>query len=473
MHATFKITQLPYYSSITVNYGLWMIPFRGVSPALAPSLVKMVAAIEQNPQSLWWQNRLFKSVNIHWKEFGEWNEDNERIYQTVPLNFMTKIHSLTIVHDSCFLNQLLESLLLKQSDTFPNLRRLKLINEESDEMHWELEPSLTSLISRSNLEYLECTHTHCYQETLLSAVELESLHFTTPVDDRRDIAGLNGRMDHLKELCIGDRFKDFQFLLQQNISDLKRLDLYGLSVLNEEMVLWLSKVYVLLISLIFVRTWKLFLAKLQEQVFRALEQCEMLEGKCFGNITNNETVQWNKWIRIRFDGGSGTDIRTDRYIQEMTLRQIRMLLMEKWWRSHCVKRDAAIMYSDSVQRNEDISYNAQWISKNERIWMDQKCDVVLRNQVIEFLVIHCFCPQNRVHRTTANFLWASYHNETSANSSGSGPFSIMQSSILSQPKVIGISGIRNVASSPIFTLSCIFVHFQMKRTQSIFHGLSV
>ena len=207
-------------------------------------LAKMVAAIEQNPQSLWWQNRLFKSVSIHWEHFGEWNDDDERIYQTVPLNFMAKIHSLTIIHDSCFLDQLLESLVLNQSDTFPNLKRLKLFEEMSEEIHLDTEVHLKSLISQSSLEYLECNShlmvddksideqhgcewtkhlkaiavppqgrkaSHCYQEKLHSAVELESLHFTTPVDDRREIAGLNGRMDHLKELCIGDGFKDFQF----------------------------------------------------------------------------------------------------------------------------------------------------------------------------------------------------------------------------------------------------------------------
>ena len=49
-------------------------------------------------------------------------------------------------------------------------------------------------------------------------------------------------MDHLKELCIGDGFKDFQFLLEQNIRHLKRLNLYGLFVQNEKMALWLSEV---------------------------------------------------------------------------------------------------------------------------------------------------------------------------------------------------------------------------------------
>ena len=68
-----------------------------------------------------------------------------------------KIHSLTIIHNSCFVDQMLESLVLSQSDTFPNLKRLKLFEEMSKEIHFDKNYfPLKSLISRSSLEYLEC-----------------------------------------------------------------------------------------------------------------------------------------------------------------------------------------------------------------------------------------------------------------------------------------------------------------------------
>ena len=256
------------------------VPFHHLPSKL---LAKMVAFTEKNPQSVWWQNRVFKSVDIHWKHFGVFDYQCDELipkwipkYQTVLLPFMSKIHSLTIFFE-VYLNPLLESLVLSQLDTFPNLKRLKLIDKESREMTWELEPSLRSLISRSNVEYLECNdyldvdkHSidekhgcewtkhlkgiavrpevtaddesrHLYQEKLHSAVELESLHFTCELKSG-NLGGLNRRMGHLKELCIGDGFADFQLLSQQNIHDLERLNLYGVSVQNEKMVQWLSKV---------------------------------------------------------------------------------------------------------------------------------------------------------------------------------------------------------------------------------------
>ena len=251
---------------------------------------------KQNRQLKWWQNRLIKSIVINCSDLendvvpsstiyrhGPWNYqmDLEPYQQPMNCDFMTKAQCLTLTcRDDEDLCDILDKLILKQS-AFPHLRKLILRQDDRpNEFEVEICPEtlekVISLISRSNLEYFvldsnlcvnanvaDLENTHCdYQSTknlkaltstaydsmhhhMGSAVELESLHFTSSVDTE-NMKGLDGKMEHLKELCIGVDCNDIGKLLRHKMNELKRLNIGGYCNTlcaddNAAVVVWLSE----------------------------------------------------------------------------------------------------------------------------------------------------------------------------------------------------------------------------------------
>ena len=264
---------------------------------------------KQNRQTKWWETRLIKSIDIHCSDFGNdvephqkpmepsstiyrhgpWNYQNNQMdletdqqpMESMNCRFMSKAQCLTITcRDDKDLSDILSKLILSQT-AFPHLK--KLILRQGDKPEWferrncpETLKKFMSLISRSNLEHflldsklcgnanvadLENTHCDyestknlkaltssaydCLYEHMDPAIELESLHFTSKVDTEH-MKGLDGKMSHLKELCIGVKCNDIGKLLKGKMNNLRRLNIGGyLDTLcaeeNAAVVVWLSE----------------------------------------------------------------------------------------------------------------------------------------------------------------------------------------------------------------------------------------
>ena len=232
-----------------------------------------------------------KSLSVDCSVLGhECDSDGEELeewtlsYNPVQLGFIEKVQSLTM--ESWYDDQLsavLDSFILNQSESFPNIKYLRIESEEYQTMR-DIEPSLNTLVSRcSGLEYFEIFGMYIddadfseyewvsnlkgiavdacdrvgYQTPSTLSVKLhsalsskvESLHLAS----LSLVNALNCNLSNLKELCLIDtpsngvfEVNSYRILLKQNLSTLKRVN-YSCSAWKKEIgdshviMLWMKK----------------------------------------------------------------------------------------------------------------------------------------------------------------------------------------------------------------------------------------
>ena len=217
-------------------------------------------------------------------DYDEWEESWTLSHDSIQLTFIRKIQSLMInSYNDVRLCAVLDSYIVNQSESFPNLKRLCITSDEFEVIR-DIEPSLNALISRcSGLEYFEIdgmfwdeadfteyewvsnlkgiAAAACDEEDyrkisplsvkLYSALssKVESLHLVS----LSIVNALNCNLSNLKELCLIDTpsagvfgVNSYWFLLKQNMAKLKRLN-YSCNAWKKQigdshvMVLWLKK----------------------------------------------------------------------------------------------------------------------------------------------------------------------------------------------------------------------------------------
>ena len=252
------------------------IPLHSLS---SPVFVKFAEFYDKNRDSSWLQNRVFKSLYIDCTKMvdpveaaGDYDPCFRFAYDghTLPLNFVRYLESVTISYldywpghaDSVETPKALTILVLDQSETFPNLRRVRIIAGEHS-YQWYQAKCLRQLMCRSAVEFFECdlrltsgvsdfdlgdcewagnlkgiafdSHDQTLNERdpiyqkVYSKIshKLESLHLVDP----KVINDIDGKLENLQELCIcvsekkKVKYKDYRILLKQNMGNLQRLHL--------------------------------------------------------------------------------------------------------------------------------------------------------------------------------------------------------------------------------------------------------